>query len=786
MNARNSIIWACLAAAGTTQAHADIFTWFNGTGMWEDPAMWNGPAGQYPDSILDTATLSGQNVSATLGQNLALGTLNILNGAQIYSNGHSIFVNADTQISGFGSAISVSETPSLRDFDTDTLTMDSAFLAMYGGLAQIDEALIINNGSAVIGAGTIEMNSTTGNIVLNDGALWAQGGGSIGDTLHITRTNSSTSKLNWTSANAGIIVWDGKTLHNELPYTGALGGRISVLGYSGTARFISNGAFVAGNTSEVVLSGLNSQSTARIEAPAVDSYGLLTITSNAVINSPFVALRGDVEMREDAFLSIPATVLIFDALNITSNAPDTKIQLAELNSTLNVIGGLTSIVLDGDSEFDLDGTGDKIVNIANGSTLSLDVGEIEIGNFPSFGGTLNIDGTLHIESHMGSQQWRSHGEIALDQGTITGRRIENAGVIRGTGTIDAYVINNGEIIADGGTLQLGSVNMDGDSTPETGILRAQTGDLVLNMQSNGGTHQFTGSIFVGDGVGVRETFNADVDLILRDIDGVRGSMHMNSGFILLEDFLSYGDVSVDGTSLLRTTGTNDADRISFVTGSMTTIDGTLEVDGRTWFTEGAQFSGSGTIDAVSTVKGTFFQDGADLNGVGLISSGEIHLVDFFEGTASVHALTMRDSASLHLSMWYSDQQQQIMHDTLNVQDQAVLDGTLVLSLNPETDLPVGETITMLQADSISGNFDAVDDSQLGPNRRAYVTITDTAVEVFVTCATDLNADGQSNFFDVSMFLAQYNAMDPQADLNNDGQLNFFDVSIFLSNYDMGC
>ncbi|CAN0546958.1 unnamed protein product, partial [Laminaria digitata] len=213
----------------------------------------------------------------------------------------------------------------------------------------------------------------------------------------------------------------------------------------------------------------------------------------------------------------------------------------------------------------------------------------------------------------------------------------------------------------------------------------------------------------------------------------------------------------------------------------------LEVDGRTWFTDGAQFNGSGTIDAVSTIKGTFFQDGADLSNVSLISSGEIHVVDFFEGTASMHALSMRNTASLHLSMWFSDQQQQqIMHDTLNVQDQAILDGTLVLSLNPETDLPVGETITMLQAGSISGTFDAIDDSQLGPNRRAYVTITDTTVEVFVTCLTDLNADGQSNFFDVSMFLAQYNDMDPQADLNNDGQFNFFDVSIFLSSYDMGC
>lgn len=786
MQAHNRIILASMLMASAGTANADIFTWFAGSGLWENPAMWNGPVGQYPDSILDTATLSGQSVSATLGQNLAVGTLNVLNGADFYSSGHSIFVNADTQLVGIGSSISVTQTPSLRDFDTDTLTIDSAILVMSGGLAQFDEALILNNASGVLGAGIIEMNSTTGNIVLNDGVLWAQGAGSIGDTLRITRTNSSTSRLDWTSADAGIIAWDGKTVHNELPYTGALGGSITVSAVAGTARFISDDAFVAGNTSEIVLRGLNSQSNARIKAPAVDSYGQLTITRIAVIDSPFVALRGSVEMGADAFLAIPASVLIFDSLDVTSNAPDTKIQLSKFNSTLNVTGGLTSIVLEGDSEFDLDGTGNKIVNIADGSTLSLDVGEIELGNFPSFGGTLNIDGTLHIESRMVGDDWRSNGEIILDHGAITGRRIDNAGVIRGTGTISAPVVNNGEIIADGGTLQFGYVNMQGDTTPATGVLRAQTGDLVMNMQSNGATQPFTGSIFVGDGAGVRETFNADIDLNLRDIDGARGSLNLDSGFVVLEDFESYGDVTVDGVSQIRVTGTNGADRISFVGGSVTTVNGTLEVDGRTWAIEGAQFNGSGTIDAVSTTKGTFFQDGADLGNVSLISSGVIGLADFFQSVASVHALTMRNTASLHASMYFSDLQQQIVSDKLNVQDHATLDGTLVLSNFPETGLPVGETVTILEAGSISGNFDDIDFSGLGFNRRAFVTVDSDSVEVFVTCAADLNADGIANFFDLSVYLALFNSMDPAADLNNDGVLNFFDVLSFVNAMQFGC
>jgi hypothetical protein len=55
-----------------------------------------------------------------------------------------------------------------------------------------------------------------------------------------------------------------------------------------------------------------------------------------------------------------------------------------------------------------------------------------------------------------------------------------------------------------------------------------------------------------------------------------------------------------------------------------------------------------------------------------------------------------------------------------------------------------------------------------------------------TCPSDTNLDGALNFFDVSVFLNNYNAGSPAADLNGDGTLNFFDVSTFLNSYNMGC
>ncbi len=63
---------------------------------------------------------------------------------------------------------------------------------------------------------------------------------------------------------------------------------------------------------------------------------------------------------------------------------------------------------------------------------------------------------------------------------------------------------------------------------------------------------------------------------------------------------------------------------------------------------------------------------------------------------------------------------------------------------------------------------------------------DGSLGVVVGCPADLNGDGVVDFFDVSVFLNAFNAMDPVADFTGDGVLNFFDVSLFLQAYAAGC
>lgn len=54
------------------------------------------------------------------------------------------------------------------------------------------------------------------------------------------------------------------------------------------------------------------------------------------------------------------------------------------------------------------------------------------------------------------------------------------------------------------------------------------------------------------------------------------------------------------------------------------------------------------------------------------------------------------------------------------------------------------------------------------------------------CIADFNGDGVLDFFDVSAFIAAFNAQIPDADLNGDGSFDFFDVSSFIGLFSAGC
>lgn len=67
-------------------------------------------------------------------------------------------------------------------------------------------------------------------------------------------------------------------------------------------------------------------------------------------------------------------------------------------------------------------------------------------------------------------------------------------------------------------------------------------------------------------------------------------------------------------------------------------------------------------------------------------------------------------------------------------------------------------------------------------------VSDTNTITVLACAADLAAPwGVLNFFDLSTYLAAYNAQNPSADLAAPfGVFNFFDISAYLASYNAGC
>lgn len=61
-----------------------------------------------------------------------------------------------------------------------------------------------------------------------------------------------------------------------------------------------------------------------------------------------------------------------------------------------------------------------------------------------------------------------------------------------------------------------------------------------------------------------------------------------------------------------------------------------------------------------------------------------------------------------------------------------------------------------------------------------------ALTLIGTCVADINGDRLINFFDVTTYLALFQAGDPEADLTGNGTIDFFDISELLDSFQFIC
>jgi hypothetical protein len=95
-----------------------------------------------------------------------------------------------------------------------------------------------------------------------------------------------------------------------------------------------------------------------------------------------------------------------------------------------------------------------------------------------------------------------------------------------------------------------------------------------------------------------------------------------------------------------------------------------------------------------------------------------------------------------------------------------------LVIDPATGVDMGEYMCLVAGLNTCG----------GPVFTEPVTLV-----VEPLCPADVNADGLLNFFDLSAFLAAFNAQDPAADIAPPFDVwNFFDISVYLGRYNSPC
>jgi autotransporter-associated beta strand protein len=363
--------------------------------------------------------------------------------------------------------------------------------------------------------------------------------------------------------------------------------------------------------------------------------------------------------------------------------------------------------------------------LAKDGTLVLTTTILDVGTL----GTADSSGVLEVQS-----TWNTNVAdlVYINGGELRGGAITNAGAngLNGFGLISSRVINRTRIDAEGGLLIVQTVNNDNDwdGTLGDGSLNAISGDLEIRDNA---AFQFTGVVSATDGRQVfANGFELEFELgsTLELADGARyRSTHGThiGGFVMV----------ADGAASLEIVGA-----AVFENGSTITLTGDLQLDnGLTVIEAGATFTGGGALinGADRTLR---LVDGANVGALienqGTIelgaSPGQVQGVDFQQDSSGTLEIEL---AGTGLNDF----------DRLILSGQALLDGTLNVSLIDGFSPAVGNSFTFLSAAAgITGTFDTTNLPTLASSRAWLINYYPTSIQLTVIQASlpgDYNEDG---------------------------------------------
>ena len=208
-------------------------------------------------------------------------------------------------------------------------------------------------------------------------------------------------------------------------------------------------------------------------------------------------------------------------------------------------------------------------------------------------------------------------------------------------------------------------------------------------------------------------------------------------------------------------------------------EGSNNGGGRLLYRQGSDINSASSRDMRFSILGSVTDSGEPIEPINFNETGRLSLDGNFHH---------QPGALLELQVSGSDNS-----DPADYQfDQLVIDGTmtnggeLVVELLPDYVPQDGDTITLVQANELVGDFSSVSVLGTPADFDAEVQINSGNVVLTMTGAGvllgDVNQDGVVDFFDISPFIALLSSGEylAEADVNEDGSVNFFDISPFIA------
>ncbi|MEQ8316324.1 MAG: GC-type dockerin domain-anchored protein [Phycisphaerales bacterium] len=411
-----------------------------------------------------------------------------------------------------------------------------------------------------------------------------------------------------------------------------------------------------------------------------------------------------------------------------------------------------------------------------------------------FGTSGTLDGNMTVFLNDSSPTAFGRAQLVDAVGSLTTTLAETV-TVRGSGQVNATIINDGSIIADVDGRELAIIG-----TPKTnnnliqvdggGKLRVQTpvnqgpdglieivdGEVRLISTIVGGEIDTTGGLFeIAGGAGT-----------LDDVERVTGDVEIENG----RDMFISGDITMDGTIIINRNGSTSATRLLMNETSSIDGDGEILLNGTepTTVIGRAQFIHS--VGGLTTtleptmaltgngiVNGNFVFRGRVSPGKAGAAAGDIGV---FQHTGTVE---MTDSTVVEIQL---GGRLDTNFDRIAGTAVITVDGTLDASLFDGFTPDVCENFVVISGSSVTGEFDTLVPPVAGSNQRWRLFYTGTSVELRNTCLPDIDGDCSLTIFDFLAFQNLFDMGSPEADFDGDGSLTLFDFLAFQNAFTVGC